>query len=127
MPGKPGNPNIREVNKATQFKPGQSGNPSGRPKAMSITRLVREELLTPDEHEPTRTKGDVVADKIVAMAMSGDKVIAPLVWRYMDGDPKAAADLSLRELVEQLAARMGLDPTALLAEFERDVKQSGAA
>jgi hypothetical protein len=122
-----GNPNIREVSKRTQFKKGQSGNPTGRPKAMSITRLVREELLKPCEDDPAVTKGEKVAEVIVSLAGKGDKVLAPLVWRYMDGDPKTAAELTLRELVEQLAVRMGLDPAALLAEFERDRKAMGAA
>ncbi len=122
--GKRGNPNIREVSKATQFKPGQSGNPRGPGKAVSITRLVRAELMKPATEGSSVTKGDLVAAKIVSMAQDGDRVIAPLVWRYMDGDPKAAADMTLRELALQLAEKLGLDADALMATFERE---TGAA
>lgn len=109
------------------FKKGQSGNPGGRPVGLSLTRLVREELLKPTVEGSKVTKGEVVAARVVDLAQAGHPTFVPLVWKYVDGEPKAAADLTLRELVEQLAERMGLDPKALLAEFERDMKASGAA
>lgn len=94
---------------------------------MSLTRLVRQEMQKPTVPGSGVTKGQVVAEKIVNLAQAGDKVLIPVVWRYMDGDPKAAADLTLRELVEQLADRMGLDARTLLADVEREIKNAGAA
>lgn len=109
------------------FPKGVSGNPSGRPKGQSITALVRAELQKPAPEDKSKTNGQIVAERVVELAKEGNTTFTPLVWRYVDGDPKTSAELTLRELVEQLAERMGLDPAALLAEFERDLKASGAA
>jgi Family of unknown function (DUF5681) len=124
--GRPvGNPNISEIGRATRFKPGQPPpNPGGRPKGVSITKLVRDQLLQPCDDDPKVTKGERLAETVMNMAAAGDKIFAPLVWRYMDGDPKAASDLTLRELAEQLAERLGLDPAELLGAFERDQQAS---
>jgi|ERR1700761_563618 len=44
-----GNPNIREVSKATQFKPGQSGNPAGMPKGIKhISTWINQMLNDPE-------------------------------------------------------------------------------
>lgn len=118
-----GNPNIREV-KGVRFQPGQSGNPGGRAKGPSITNLVCRQLQEPYADDPSMTKGEKFAEVVVDMAVAGDKVWGPLVWRYRDGDPKAATEMSLRELAEQLSERLGIDASELMAAFERD---AGAA
>jgi len=123
MDGKPrGNPNIAEAGRATRFKPGQVANPGGRPRGVSISTLIRNQLMEPSPGDPTKTKGEKMAETVVNAAVKGDKVWGPLVWRYMDGDPKTASELTLRELAEQLAERMGLDAKALLESFEREVR-----
>lgn len=121
MAGKPGNPNIREVSKATQFKPGQSGNPTGRRPGLSITRMVRNELEKPAVAGSPVTKGEMVAEKIVGLAQAGHPVFTPLVWRYVDGEPKDMTERALRELAEKLAPKLGLNPDTLVAEFLRDL------
>ena len=110
----------RRAGNLRPFKKGQSGNPGGRPAGASITALVRAELQKPSAEDPTITNGEMLAKTVTNLALAGDKVMAPLVWRYMDGDPKAAAEMSLRELAEHLAERLGLDAGELLADFERD-------
>jgi hypothetical protein len=86
-----------------------------------------EYLDQPSTEGSSLTNAHMVAAMWVNLSKAGDRTLLPFLVKYVDGEPKAAADLSLRELVEQLAERMGLDPKVLLAEFERDVKQSGAA
>lgn len=103
------------------FKKGQSGNPAGRPPGLSLTRLVREELQKPAVEGSSVTKGEMVASRIVAMAQAGDRVFAPLVWRYVDGDPKDSTERALLDLAEQLAPKLGLTPEALVAEFKREM------
>ncbi len=49
---------------AGKFKPGQSGNPSGRPKGIPDKRVAMRELLTP-------YAGDLIG-KTVELALSGD-------------------------------------------------------
>lgn len=116
-----GNPNIREIGKATRFKPGQSGNPGGPRRGLSITRLVRDVLSEPSNEDATKTNAEIVARTVVELAKAGNTVMAPLVWRYVDGEPKDSREMTLRELATQLAERMGLNADELLAAFERDM------
>jgi Family of unknown function (DUF5681) len=94
------------------FPKGTSGNPGGRPKGLSITAAVRRELqesaplllarkvLGTDgaegyDAEPV-TKADLVAARVVALAMDGDLDAIKLVWAYVDGKPAQAVDVSGR-------------------------------
>jgi len=116
---------VSEQSKRTRglipFKPGQSGNPGGRPKGLSITRLVREKLKEPSARGSSQTNADVVAEVVVNLAKAGNPVFTPLVWRYVDGDPKQAGEMALRELAEKLAPKLGLNPDDLLREFLADL------
>jgi hypothetical protein len=42
------------------FKPGQSGNPAGRPKSRTLSEAYRSLLAQPLQDDPTRTFADVV-------------------------------------------------------------------
>ena len=76
----------------TQFKPGQSGNPGGRPKGFSITAMVRSEL---DKVEPKTQKkwGELVIKRILLKATNeGDTQMLKAIWSYIDGMPKQSMD-----------------------------------
>jgi len=69
-------------NKSTQFKPGQSGNPDGRPKkGYSITEWFQSMLASSPEVK------DAIGKSIVKKAVDGDVGAQKLVWSYMDGMP----------------------------------------
>jgi len=76
-------------NKSTQFKPGESGNPDGRPpKGYSITEMMKEMLnSTPGLKE---SLGKVIAKK----ALEGDITAVKMLWNYMDGLPKQNLDVT---------------------------------
>ena len=77
-------------NKATQFKPGQSGNPKGRPKkGYSITEWFQEMLDSKPEVK------DAIGKSIVEKALKGDPTALKLVWNYMDGMPKQTIDATV--------------------------------
>lgn len=118
MTGKRGNPNPSPI---TRFPKGVSGNPGGKPKGLSITRLVREELQKPSAPTAKTTNADLVAKMVVSLAKAGHPVFTPLVWRYVDGDPKENAEKAIRELAAKLAPKLGLDADALADEFLRDI------
>ena len=82
----------------TQFKPGQSGNPGGRPKGFSITAMVRAEL---DKVEPKTKKkwGELIIKRILLKATNeGDVQMLKSIWSYMDGMPKQTTDIHVKEM-----------------------------
>ena len=104
--------NLRPIPK------GVSGNPGGRPRGLSLTALVRAELQKPAA-DGSGTRAEQLARTVVDLAIAGDKVFAPLVWRYVDGEPRDVVRVELDEYLRALAAEYGLDPDHLRAEFER--------
>ena len=58
-----------DVGRATQFKPGQSGNPGGRPKAM-ISDWLRHELEVVDS-ETQQEVAQKVARTLIQKALAG--------------------------------------------------------
>jgi hypothetical protein len=75
-------------NRETQFQPGQSGNPGGRPKGVSLTTLIHE-LLKEEVWNGKSLKGrkvaDLLAKKIVQRAVQGDYRFVELVINRIDG------------------------------------------
>jgi Family of unknown function (DUF5681) len=75
-------------NRETQFKPGQSGNPGGRPRGVSLTKLISG-LLEKEEFQGVSLEGRKVADAlafvIVKKAIEGDYRFVELVMNRIDG------------------------------------------
>jgi hypothetical protein len=69
-----------EVGRATQFKPGESGNPSGRPKAILSEWLRHElEIVHPETGQEI---GRMIAQVLIQRALGGDvKAIQVLAER----------------------------------------------
>ena len=76
--------------KKGQFKPGQSGNPKGRPKgSKSFSTVLRDELggfLTVKEGGKTRrvTKLEAVTKRLISKAMNGDPRAMAELFRQMN-------------------------------------------
>ena len=72
------------------WKPGESGNPAGRPpKGYSITEMMKD-LLS----KKIRGKAggmvdprEAIAISIIDKALRGDTAAQKLIWQYMDGMP----------------------------------------
>jgi len=73
---------MANPNPVSPWKPGQSGNPAGRPpKEYSITETMRDMM---------RAKPDIkaaLATKILEQALQGDSAAQKMIWGYMDGMP----------------------------------------
>lgn len=92
--GKAGNPNIREVSKATQFKPGVSGNPTGNHKGTKHLTTWIQELLEDENFEAnlldpkigiTPYKGapiKAITQVILVKAINGDLKAADILMKY---------------------------------------------
>lgn len=79
------------------FKPGQSGNPGGRPKrtwnwAKLFEQAVEEELTTKDGTMTEQAKQFIVK-KLVRMAVDGDISAVKEIINRMDGMPRQSTEI----------------------------------
>jgi hypothetical protein len=95
----------------TRFKPGQSGNPRGRPKGAKGIKTIVRELLT--EKVLVRTalgekkisRIEVVIQKTIELAMKGNaRALAQLISLYSAAVPEAEPQLPLAAQAEDLTA-----------------------
>jgi hypothetical protein len=92
---------------ATQFKKGQTGNAGGRPKKDRALTMALEARL--DTKKGRKTRRQLVAEKIVDLAIDGDMTAAkfladrteglPIQWHRFDPE-------DVRQQAEALAAEM---------------------
>lgn len=82
----------------SQFKPGQSGNPNGRPKnSKNFVKAVQKELDSPVaiiEHSKRRTisKQDAVIKQLVNKAATGDPRAIALLLKALGSEERSGAD-----------------------------------
>ena len=103
------------------WKPGQSGNPGGRPKRKVLTdayTALLDQTISPDVARKLQIKESSTYAEVIAMA---------LVREAVKGKVNAAAELADRaegRVMERVQVnRMG-DPLAdLLAEFQREYEE----
>ncbi len=70
-------------NPSTQFQPGTSGNPAGRPKGKTLSAWLQELLaVTPDNG---RSRAERLAEKLLEVAETGDVKALKLVIDRHDG------------------------------------------
>lgn len=72
------NPNPIPNAELGQFKPGQSGNPNGRPKKSLFTQHIEAALNDP-------AKAKALADQVIANIMAGDSSALKQAWDRTDG------------------------------------------
>ena len=80
---------THEKQMANPWKPGQCGNPSGRPRgAVSLTTRVMRVLkrrVNPADPNDARTIADVISEAIVKQAAKGKTDIVRMLWDRCDG------------------------------------------
>ena len=92
-----------EGSKATQFKPGQSGNPAGRiPGTISIKEEIRKHLQ----------KNPEIVEQLVAYFIAKHP---DLMWQMLEGRPKQNVDVevdkdSIKELTDFFRAAAEVKP-----------------
>jgi hypothetical protein len=111
----------------TAFKPGQSGNPAGRPKSITLSEALRLELakmLPGDTHE--RTFAEVIAQQLVRAAATGNILAAKEIADRTEGRPKQAVDMTMNVTDwRELARQNGLNEADVIGEAQRLIAESG--
>jgi hypothetical protein len=87
-----------------RFKPGQSGNPGGRPKGRSLTAILRD-VLDGDE-----LKGDKDADGKTI----GHRLVEAMLTHAIDGDPSL-----IREILNRTEGRVPAKAEAMISTTVR--------
>jgi hypothetical protein len=108
MPDKQGNNRENEVvgkgspPVSTRFKPGQSGNPKGRPKSLTLSEAYRRELAKVDESDPDkRTYAELLAEQMIVKAKGGDVAALREIADRTEGKARQTINLTV-EKREQL-------------------------
>lgn len=79
--------------KTGRWKPGQSGNPNGRPpKAKSLTDLLRNRVAAkgPDG----KPNMEAITDKVMQLALAGERWAVELIYDRLEGKPAQALELT---------------------------------
>ncbi len=90
----------------TQFKPGESGNPNGRPPGLSITALVRAELEKVPEGQKEKAKTLLVQRILKKAIADGDTKMIEKIWGYVDGLPPQTLNLGQTPDQEPLTVKI---------------------
>ena len=87
---------IAEANlargEAFRWKPGQSGNPGGRPRTAKLSEACRAKLASPMPGDPeNRSFAEAIADKLAQQALKGDIRAAQELADRAEGRPSQMA------------------------------------
>ncbi|MGH9350913.1 MAG: DUF5681 domain-containing protein [Terriglobia bacterium] len=92
---------------ATRFRPGQSGNPGGRPKSAPLSHACRELLAALIPEDPQhRTYAEAIAQTLAQKAIAGDVRAAQEITDRAEGRARQSVefqDVTLRDAFEKMS------------------------
>ncbi len=107
----------------TRWKPGQSGNPKGRPKSLTLSEAYRRELAKVDPADPAkRTFAEVLAEQMIIKAKRGDVAALKEIADRVEGKSKQSVTLTVerRAKYERAIENMMEEATAEGEELSRE-------
>lgn len=115
-----GNGRERRLANLRPFKPGQSGNPNGRPRSALLSDALRRELVEQMPDAPEKTIAEGVAAKLIERALSGDVQAIKEVFDRAEGkvSQNIVADVGLTDW-RVIANVHNLDEKEILNEAVR--------
>jgi hypothetical protein len=89
---------FAEGNKiGNRFQPGESGNPKGRPKSITLSEAYRRQLAQPvPKDSQGRTYAEVIAELMCKRATQGDVAAAREVADRVEGKARQALDVDMK-------------------------------
>lgn len=119
------NPRTRGL---VPFQPGQSGNPTGRPKRKPVTEAILAELAK-DHGKGGKTKLQAMVERLVRLVISGKPreaiEAAKLLASYTDGLPVQMVEVDIYDAARRLAEERGLDPDKVISLYESIKRRAG--
>ncbi len=115
----------RQLANLKPFKPGQSGNPAGRPKKALLSDALRRQLAIAAPGMPEKTQAETIAAALIAEAIAGNVQAIREVGDRTEGKPAQAIalDLDVRDW-RQMAQSNGLELNDVLTEARLLIEQS---
>ena len=95
------------------WKPGQSGNPAGRPKSITFSEACRKLLAEIEDKEGQLTVAEELARAAILAAKSGSAQHLKEINDRVEGKSRQPIDLALENPREILAAIIGVKPEEL--------------
>lgn len=97
------------------WRPGESGNPAGRPKFVTLSEAIRRKLAEVDESDPKRrTYVELIAEHLVHVAAGligsgrGSVAAARLIGDRTEGKPRRIVQFDIKgEAAQMLAIAIG--------------------
>lgn len=126
-------PSAKEIANLRPFKPGQSGNPKGRPKAVLLSDAYRRKLseVNPDDPE-RRTWAECIAAAQVESAARGRVIAAQEIADRTEGKPQQSISVTITDMIKRAREDHGIDIasdpvlSALFAAASSDADGGGA-
>jgi hypothetical protein len=106
-----------------RWQPGQSGNPKGRPKGVTLSEAIRRRLTEQAPGKSEQTYAEVIAAALCKQAAKGNVLACKEIMDRTEGKPRQALDVDMnvrdwRDLVESYR----LDKEDVYAEVRRLVE-----
>lgn len=110
----------------TAFKPGQSGNPKGRPKSVTLSEALRLELAKANpKGDGDETYAETIASVLVKNAATGNILAAKEIADRTEGKPKQAVDMNMNvNDWRELARQHGVSEQDVIREAQRLIAES---
>jgi hypothetical protein len=123
-----GDGQARRLANLKPFKPGESGNPKGRPKSVTLSEALRAQLgqMMPGEDE--KTYAEKIALCLCDEAAKGNVGAAKEIADRTEGKPRQSLDVDMSVMDwRALAQAHGLNERDVIAEAERIIQESAIA
>lgn len=113
------------------FRPGESGNPAGRPKSITLSEALRRELAKDAPAEEGKPAGETYAERIAAMlcaeAAKGNVRAATEIADRTEGKPRQSVDVDMNLKDWRARAKAhGLREEDVISEARRIIESESA-
>lgn len=106
---------------------GESGNPKGRPKSITLSEAYRRMLAQPLPDDPDRTFADAIAEVLCNEAVKGNVGAAREICDRTEGKARQALDVDMKVLDwRELAREHGITEDDVIREAQRLIESANA-